>query len=55
MTIQLNTYFLKMVKAGFAIKSKISTSATKPIKHYYGPFSSKQLWRISDFVQKERS
>jgi hypothetical protein len=42
-----------MVKAGFAIKSNISPSLTKPIKHYYGPFSGKQLWRISHFVQKE--
>ena len=54
MKIQLLAFiFCKMVKAGFPIKANISPSSTKPIKHYYGPFSGKQLWRISDFVQKE--
>ena len=41
-----------MVKAGFPIKANISPSSTKPIKHYYRPSSGKQLWRISDFVQR---
>ena len=54
MKIQLLAFiFCKMVKAGLPIKANISPSSTKPIKHYYRPSSGKQLWRISDFVQKE--